>query len=88
MRDYGKELAAAYMNRVAKLSARWMGNQGFSIGIDDVQPGDRLSKEREYVVEKGYLDCDELILKSSRGELENAPGSTKEETLEVLLFLI
>lgn len=26
LRDYGPEVAASFMNRVAKLAARWMGN--------------------------------------------------------------
>lgn len=34
------------------------------------------------MVEKGYTDCDDLIAKSSRGDLENQPGSTQEQTLE------
>ena len=30
------------MNRLAKLSARFIGEQGFSIGIDDVTPAQQL----------------------------------------------
>ena len=82
MRDYGQEVAASFMNRVAKLSARWMGNRGFSIGIDDVQPSNKLAEEKIKVVQKGYSDCDELINKSGKGMLENIAGSNSEETLE------
>jgi DNA-directed RNA polymerase III subunit RPC1 len=46
LRDYNSEAAAVCMNRLAKLSARWIGNHGFSIGIDDVQPGAKLSQEK------------------------------------------
>ena len=54
MRDYGAMNAAESMNRIAKLSARWLANQGFSIGIDDVQPGPGLRKEKEMTVTQGY----------------------------------
>ncbi|KAJ3093173.1 hypothetical protein HK102_003581 [Quaeritorhiza haematococci] len=82
LRDYGPDAAAAFMNRVAKMSARWLANQGFSIGIDDVQPGDKLHAEKEKTVEKAYEECDELIAKSKAGLLERQPGSTNEQTLE------
>ena len=40
--DYSPKAAAQCMNRLAKLSARFIGEQGFSIGIDDVTPADEL----------------------------------------------
>ncbi len=80
--DYGPDLAAKFMGRLAKLAARFMANRGFSIGIDDVQPTIGLSKEKQLTVEKGYADCDDLIAKSIRGALENQPGCTPEQTLE------
>ena len=36
--DASPAAAAAVMNRLAKLSARFIGDRGFSIGIDDVMP--------------------------------------------------
>ncbi|KAH6583663.1 hypothetical protein BASA61_007889 [Batrachochytrium salamandrivorans] len=69
MRDYGPPAAADCMNKIAKLSARWLANQGFSIGINDVQPGDRLRIEKEITVERGYTDCDGTISLSREGIL-------------------
>eukprot|EP00951_Prasinocladus_malaysianus_P029134 scaffold267634_cov14-Prasinocladus_malaysianus.AAC.1 len=43
------QAAAACMNRLAKLSARFIGNQGFSIGIDDVTPAPELNLAKEAV---------------------------------------
>ena len=37
IRDYGSDEAARCMNRLAKLSARFMGERGFSIGVEDVR---------------------------------------------------
>ncbi|KAI8929830.1 hypothetical protein BC831DRAFT_442224 [Entophlyctis helioformis] len=82
LRDYGAVAAADCMNKVAKLSARWLANQGFSIGINDVQPGERLAKEKEITVERGYTDCDSTISLSRQGKLPNQPGCNEEQTLE------
>eukprot|EP00850_Spirogloea_muscicola_P020239 SM000210S06753 [mRNA] locus=s210:232591:242196:- [translate_table: standard] len=60
-RDYSAQAAATCMNRLAKLSARWIGNHGFSIGIDDVSPGARLALEKEKKIRKGYNACTEHI---------------------------
>ena len=40
--DASPAAAAAVMNRLAKLSARFIGERGFSIGIDDVRPAEAL----------------------------------------------
>ncbi|KAI8915420.1 hypothetical protein DFJ77DRAFT_368436 [Powellomyces hirtus] len=85
MRDYGAMSAAESMNRIAKLSARWLANQGFSIGIDDVQPGAQLRKEKELTVNTGYADCDDTITLSKAGRLPNQPGCDEEQTLEAKL---
>ncbi|KAL2911303.1 DNA-directed RNA polymerase III subunit C1 (rpo31) [Polyrhizophydium stewartii] len=82
LRDYGPVAAAECMNKIAKLSARWLANQGFSIGINDVQPGDRLRKEKEITVERGYSECDKTITLSREGKLPNQPGCNEEQTLE------
>ncbi|KAG4093895.1 RNA polymerase III largest subunit Rpc1 [Neocallimastix lanati (nom. inval.)] len=82
LREYGGREAAICMNRLAKVCARWLANRGFSIGIEDVQPGEELKLQKEDVVEKGYSDCDQLIAKSNAGELENQPGCNQEQTLE------
>ena len=40
--DFSARAAAGVMNRLAKLSARFIGEQGFSIGMDDVTPAPEL----------------------------------------------
>lgn len=82
LRDYGPHGAAVCMNRLAKLSARWIGNHGFSIGIDDVQPGERLNKNKRARVLEGYGQCDELIQSYSKGQLKLQPGCDAAQTLE------
>ncbi|KAJ3007733.1 UNVERIFIED_CONTAM: hypothetical protein HDU68_003379, partial [Siphonaria sp. JEL0065] len=81
-RDYGAVASANCMNRVAKLSARWLANQGFSIGIDDVQPGEILRREKEKLIVGGYAKCDDLIQQKADGNLACAPGMNEDQTLE------
>ncbi|KAJ2310600.1 DNA-directed RNA polymerase III subunit C1 (rpo31) [Coemansia sp. RSA 2705] len=82
LRDYGTTEAAAIMNRLAKLSARWSCNQGFSIGLSDVTPGAKLSKRKDDLIQSAYATCDDYILQSRSGKLENLPGRDAEQTLE------
>ena len=82
LRDYSTQETIDCMSRLAKLCARWMGNWGFSIGIDDVRPSPSLSNKKELLVETGYRKCDEFIRHFERGELQLAPGCTAEQTLE------
>ncbi|KAF8977809.1 hypothetical protein BGZ46_007106 [Entomortierella lignicola] len=85
MRDYGSIEAAKCMNRLAKLCARWLGTVGFSIGINDVQPGEILASKKNDLVQKAYSHCDDLIYRSQNGQLENQPGCDVEQTLEALI---
>ena len=80
--DYSPEVAAVAMNRLAKLSARWLGTRGFSIGISDVTPDERLVREKEAQVADGAAQCQELIAAFGRGELQLMPGCSAEQTLE------
>ncbi|KAH8145366.1 uncharacterized protein LAJ45_10649 [Morchella importuna] len=82
LRDYGPDETVQAMNRLAKLCARWLTNQGFSIGINDVLPGAALRKEKDMLVEKAYEECDELILKFKEGKLEKQAGCDEDTTLE------
>ncbi|KZT66991.1 beta and beta-prime subunits of DNA dependent RNA-polymerase [Daedalea quercina L-15889] len=85
MRDYGPHEAAAAMNRVAKLCARYLANYGFSLGINDVIPGPKLSREKEDLVAKAYAECQDLITRAKKGLLENKPGCNQEQTLEAMI---
>ncbi|KAI3773601.1 hypothetical protein L1987_48131 [Smallanthus sonchifolius] len=82
LRDYNSHAAAACMNRLAKLSARWIGNHGFSIGIDDVQPGDNLNDNTVRIISEGNKKCDNFILDFNKGKLKLQPGCNAAQTLE------
>lgn len=82
LRDYSSHAAASCMNRLAKLSARWIGNHGFSIGIDDVQPGTILNAKKEERIKEGYSRCDKHIDLFNKGKLSLQPGCDLVQTLE------
>ena len=82
LRDYGPEAAVDAMNRLARLSARWLTNQGFSIGIGDVYPGNKLVALKTDLVEKAYAECDVVIQRYKEGKLDKAAGCNEEQTME------
>lgn len=82
LRDYGADEAIAAMARLAKLCARHLGNQGFSLGISDVQASARLRNEKDKLVETAYNVCDNLIRQMIDGKLETQAGCNEEQTLE------
>ena len=82
LRDYGPDAAVQAMNRLAKLAARWLTNQGFSIGVSDVYPGEKLVDLKRQLVERAYAECDDVIERFKGGQLDKAPGCDEEQTME------
>jgi DNA-directed RNA polymerase III subunit RPC1 len=82
MRDFGPDHAVQGMNRLAKLSARWLTNNGFSLGISDVTPGDLLNRKKQALVQEAYAKCDKLIKDFKDGKLQRDAGCDEEKTME------
>ena len=82
LRDFGPAAAAEGMNRLSRLSSRWFSNMGFSIGITDVYPSQRLLRSKDDLVETAYAACDEVIAKYKAGTLEKYPGCDELQTME------
>lgn len=82
LRDFGPDAAVVAMDRLSKISARYLTNMGFSIGISDVYPGKALREHKQALVSTAYKECDELIKTFKAGKLEKATGCNMEETLE------
>jgi DNA-directed RNA polymerase III subunit RPC1 len=74
------------MRRLAKLSARYIGEGGFSIGITDVTPAEELKREKTKVINDNYATCTMLIDQFKSGVLELLPGCSEEQSLEVRYF--
>lgn len=82
MRDFGPDYAVQGMNRLAKLSARWLTNNGFSLGISDVTPGEKLIRRKQGLIQEAYAKCDKLIRDFKEGTLDRDPGCDEEKTME------
>ncbi|KAG6483513.1 hypothetical protein ZIOFF_060161 [Zingiber officinale] len=78
------ELISGQLGKVTLVSsARFIGNHGFSIGIDDVQPGDDLNQQKKKKIDDGYRECYDLISLYSKGKLTLHPGCNAAQTLEL-----
>ncbi len=86
LREFSNVAASTLLNRVAKLSARWIGDRGFSIGIDDVTPTAKVNQVKASLLSKGYSTCDDKIALFKRGKLPPMSGCNEEQTLESLLL--
>ncbi|XP_077989635.1 DNA-directed RNA polymerase III subunit RPC1-like [Glandiceps talaboti] len=86
LRDYGEEIAATAMGRLAKICPFFLSNFGFSIGIGDVTPGHGLLKAKMDLLYAGYSKCDEYITDLESGKLQAQPGCTPDETLEAVIL--
>jgi len=70
------------MNRLAKLSANYMGERGFSIGVDDVTPSAVVEGFKAGLVKDGCAIADKNIDAFNRGRLELKPGCNALQSLE------
>jgi DNA-directed RNA polymerase III subunit RPC1 len=81
-RDFGPDEAARGMNRLSKLCARWLGNQGFTVGINDVTPPEKLVKEKGEMIGKVFNECLSFVRESKAGNLKRKAGLDDAGTLE------
>ncbi|KAL2318688.1 hypothetical protein Fmac_032564 [Flemingia macrophylla] len=63
-------------------NARWIGNHGFSIGIEDVQPKETLIKRKDETISVGYGKCDSHIEEFNKGKLNVKAGCDAAQSLE------
>ena len=81
-RDFGPDASATGMNRLSKLCARWLSNEGFSVGISDVTPPSMLQQEKDERVLKAFAECATFVSQSRAGQLKRLPGQDDAGTLE------
>ena len=81
-RDFGPEAAAKAMTRLSKLCARWLGDQGFSVGISDVTPPEMLVKAKSDMVGDVFKQCADFVADSKAGRLKRKAGLDDAGTLE------
>ena len=82
LRDFGPDYAARAMSRLAKLSARWLSNRGFSIGISDVNPSNNLLLRKGALIEEAYKKCEDLGVDLEKSRLARDAGCDEKQTFE------
>ncbi len=82
-RDYGADRAAQFINQVTRISLGALMNHGFSTGIGD----EDIPEEAALQISNNTQDCidkvTELVESYQDGTLEQMPGRSLRETLEV-----
>ncbi|KPI44783.1 DNA-directed RNA polymerase III subunit RPC1 [Cyphellophora attinorum] len=81
-RDFGPDAAAKAMTRLSRLCARWLGNQGFSVGISDVTPPEMLRQVKDDKIKEVFDQCKEFTSDSKAGRLKRRAGMDDAATLE------
>lgn len=85
IRDNDGRLAARVLHRITKMTSRWLTNYGFSIGVEDVSPSEKVQTKKLEALRKGYANTDELIAQYQKGTLPLQPGCNAEQSLEALM---
>ncbi len=77
--DYGID----FLSKIFRLGIATLLKSGFTIGISDSDIPEKVDKKNEELVEAAKKEVDELIKQYNQGKLEQLPGNTLEETLEL-----
>ncbi|XP_030370344.1 DNA-directed RNA polymerase III subunit RPC1 [Scaptodrosophila lebanonensis] len=86
LRDFGEAYATKAMWRLSRIASYFIQNRGFSFGISDVTPSQKLLQHKEALLDRGYAKCNEYIKKLRDGTLQCQPGCTPDETLEAVML--
>ncbi|KER28623.1 hypothetical protein T265_04576 [Opisthorchis viverrini] len=82
LRNYGSEICADAMWRLARISLFYLAHRGFSIGLGEVMPSQELVKSKAKVINAGFSTCDDYIHQYEKNTLKCNPGCSMEDTLE------
>src|SRR5436309_733250 len=82
-RDYGPDAAREFIDRATKMAIGAIMIRGFTTGIDDEDIPEEAKKQIADVLRTAIEKVEDLVESYKRGELEQMPGRSLEETLEV-----
>jgi len=87
-RRYGNKAAREFLDKVTKMGVAAIMVRGFSTGIDDEDIPDEARLQIEEQLEKAKKKIQDLIRAYENGELEQIPGRSMEETLEMEIMRV
>jgi DNA-directed RNA polymerase subunit A' len=82
-RDYGSERAREFLDSITRLAIGAIMIRGFTTGIDDEDIPAEATRQIEEVLREAISKVDGFVDAYRRNELEQMPGRSLEETLEV-----
>ncbi len=85
-RDYGSDEAATFINHVTRLALGALMNHGFSTGISDEDIPDEAVLQINNYSQECIEEVDRLVESYKEGTLEQMPGRTPRDTLEVKIM--
>ncbi len=86
VKDYGTDEARRFLDRVTKLVVQVISLKGFSTGIDDEDLPEEANERIEDILDAAGKNVDKLIKAYEEHILEQLPGRTLEETLEMRIM--
>jgi len=84
-RNRGMPRARQFLDEMSRLAITAIGLKGLSTGIDDEDVPEGARKEISAALEAARLKVNELVKQYQSNELEQMPGRSLEETLEVMV---
>ncbi|HKS59934.1 MAG TPA: DNA-directed RNA polymerase subunit A', partial [Thermoplasmata archaeon] len=84
-RNDGMGRARQFLDEMSRLSITAIGLKGLSTGIDDEDVPTNAKKEIAEALEGAHVKVEELVEQYRRGQLEQMPGRSLDETLEVMV---
>jgi DNA-directed RNA polymerase subunit A' len=84
-RNYGMGRARQFLDEMSRLSITAIGLKGLSTGIDDEDVPDNARKEIDDALGAAHTAVTKLVQQYHDHELEQMPGRSMEETLEVMV---
>jgi len=88
VRDYGTDEGRRFLDDVTRLAITTISHVGFSTGIDEEDIPPDAQSQIEEVLQNAISKVDELVDAYRKGLLEQMPGRSLEETLEVEIMRV
>ncbi|MEE9474432.1 MAG: DNA-directed RNA polymerase subunit A' [Candidatus Hydrothermarchaeaceae archaeon] len=86
VKDYGTDAAREFLDKATKLVINAITHKGFSTGIDDEDLAEEALERIEEVLDAAEDGVHELIVAYQEGILEQLPGRSIRETLEMRIM--
>jgi DNA-directed RNA polymerase subunit A' len=87
-RDYGSAASRSFIDKATKIAIGAIMIRGFTTGIDDEDIPNQAKREIDDAMTQAMTKVEEHITAYRNGELEQMPGRSLEETLEVEIMKV